>query len=691
MHFLRNFALLFFILNATALIGQDRYANLTALLKNFPEEKIEREIYSIYNRQNPKSTQERLELKLWKFCMLDSFNLEVPAHNLAQELQTSVPKMEGSLRYTIYQHLGEDCFEKADYKNAIAYNLKTTRLESVSEQGKAAANRTIGLSYVKLSQFNTAIRYLKKSVDGFTLINNRKGLSSALMTLGNAYKSQKKFDLALQTYEKSLEIAIETKNARYMAGNYNNMGSAYRHKGEIQKAIDYYLKALDINIESGNKQWESFNYNNLANCYADIKNDRTALVYFEKSQVIKIEMGDSIALMETYNGMSQAYSRLKEYKKGFDYLYEYTQMKERFDLADQTRMLAESEGKYNTAKKQDEIEKLQALQELESLKNDQLELKAERNRIFFILLGCIGLLMIGGLIYLYRSNKTRQRLNEALSSANKDISMKNSEIIDSINYATQIQKASLPNLSEAATNFISYELFFAPKDIVSGDFYFSYKSGSKTYFGLGDCTGHGVPGAMVSLIGLNAFEKVVSDNPDLGASEIIEKVNLSVIQSLYRGEEINDGMDVSFCIIDEQKKTAHYVGANHTSYLLRRNSGSSTDLGFLERASNDNFTLFQMNGARRPIGKSYSKEKFFQVDFDLKAGDKIILGTDGYADQFGGKKGKKLKKSGLVSSLINSSSLPLHEQMEKLKNIFLSWKGLNEQVDDVCILIAEVK
>ncbi len=687
----RYFLFIATILATHIMYGQNKYANLTVLLKNVPQELVEEKIYSIYNSQNPSTANDRLELKFWKFCMLDSFQLEKPAHNLAKILQSSVPKLKTSNRYLVYERIADDFYANADFKNAIAVSLKTIRSSGIEIKGKASANRLIGLSYSKLKQYETAKKYLNKSITLYTKINNFRGIAKAKMTLGNVFKSQKKFDKALETYLESLVIAEEIDDSRLVAGNLNNMGSAYRQKGDIQRGIEYYLKALEINKKSGNRQWESFNYNNLANCYDDLNQDEKALEYFKKSSEIKLELGDSIALMETYFGMSNAYANLKDYKSGYDYLFEYNKMKERFDLADQARLLAESEGKYNTAKKQVQIDELEAQKELELLKNEQLELKAERNRMFFIFLGCIGLLLFGGLIYLYRSNKTRQRLNEALSSANKDISLKNTEIIDSINYATQIQRASLPNMVDSSTKRISFELFFAPKDIVSGDFYFSYSNGSKTFFGLGDCTGHGVPGAMVSLIGLNAFEKVVNDKSELQASKIVEEVNESVIQSLYRGEEINDGMDVSFCVVDEKDMTAQFVGANHTAYLLRTKNETTEYVEYPLREENDDFKLYQLNGARRPIGKSYSQEAFFQIEIPLRVGDRIIVGTDGYADQFGGPKGKKMKKMGLISTLIKSASLPVDQQLERLKMEFYSWKGLHEQVDDVCVLIAEVK
>lgn len=399
MSYLKIILLFFIVSTSISLEAQDKYANLTLLLKNVSNENAEVEIYSIYNRQKPKTSDDRLDLKFWKFSMLDSFEIEGPASNLAKMLQSSVEKLSSKKRYLVYESLAKAYYSDGDFKNAISYSLKTIRSPQAEGKGKAAANRLVGLSYTKLKQYENGISYLKESIEQWKVLEDSKGIASATMTLGNAYKSQKRFDLALEKYVESLVIAEEIDDSRLVAGNLNNMGSAYRQKGDIQRGIEYYLKALDINAKSGNKQWESFNYNNLANCYNDLGEDRKAIEFFKKSSDMKIELGDSVALMQTYFGMSEAYRNLKDYKNGYYFLFEYNRMKERFDLADQSRLLAESEGKYSTAQKQDQIDNLEAQKEVEKLKNEKLELKAQQNRVFFILLGCVGLLLLGGLVF----------------------------------------------------------------------------------------------------------------------------------------------------------------------------------------------------------------------------------------------------------------------------------------------------
>ena len=194
---------------------------------------------------------------------------------------------------------------------------------------------------------------------------------------------------------------------------------------------------------------------------------------------------------------------------------------------------------------------------------------------------------------------------------------------------------------------------------------------------------------------MNSLEKVVRETTHTTTGQMVESLNQHVLESLDHGSTtINDGMDVSFCELDHENNLLRFTGANHSAYIIRHNS--LMDEAILDEQIHlklhiDSHSLLCLNGTRRPIGRSISQEPFSQVSIKLMKGDRIVLFSDGYADQIGGENAKKLKKGALLDFLIRSSELNVSEQSEFMKEQFDKWKGNLEQVDDVCMLFVEVK
>lgn len=353
----------------------------------------------------------------------------------------------------------------------------------------------------------------------------------------------------------------------------------------------------------------------------------------------------------------------------------------------------------NTVREQQEMRQTRS----RSLRNAY---KTNQNILFWALL--LGFSAVVGVIILGNLNRGKKKKLKELSSTHfkvqdanislelalKEIGLKNKQIIDSINYANYIQRAALPDLEHLDTTPFSLHLFFSAKDIVSGDFYFAYTYSDRFFFGIGDCTGHGVPGAMVSLVGMNSIEKVVRDTSGNDTTSMLAAINHAMGQSLDRGNEsLHDGMDLSFCLFDKNSHQLTFSGANHDAYLLRKTAESTCDLPdesdyIMLVNSSETHQLFRLKGVRRPVGKTYSTKTFESVECLLQPGDRIVLTTDGYFDQLGGGRDKKLKKAGLHERILASAALPSEEQKAFLSNEFVQWKGKNEQVDDVCLLIA---
>jgi serine phosphatase RsbU (regulator of sigma subunit) len=267
--------------------------------------------------------------------------------------------------------------------------------------------------------------------------------------------------------------------------------------------------------------------------------------------------------------------------------------------------------------------------------------------------------------------------NEEVTHQKELVEEKQKEIIDSINYAKRIQQAVLTG--EDVWKKVSKEHFilFKPKDIVSGDFYWAYNTpNNRSVFALADCTGHGVPGGFMSMLGNSFLNEIVVENKIFKADEILNKLRSKIIQALEQkgGTQQKDGMDISLCVWNKLDNTLEFAGANNPLWLVRKNENAVTE-------------LVEVKADKMPIGTYLENEvPFSSTTIQLQKGDIIFLCTDGYADQFGGPKGKKYKYKPLIDSLIKNYNLSMEEQKVAAEIAFNDWKNHHEQVDDVSLI-----
>lgn len=259
------------------------------------------------------------------------------------------------------------------------------------------------------------------------------------------------------------------------------------------------------------------------------------------------------------------------------------------------------------------------------------------------------------------------------------IEIKNKETLDSINYAKRIQKALIPSEESFTSNFKDAFALWEPKDIISGDFYWastakttydSVENSELTVFCVGDCTGHGVPGAIISVIGLKLLNLSITTPSINNTAEALDFLHQQFSKTFHSNNDyiIRDGMDVGICAIDSTKNKLYFSGAKNGVYIVRRDE------------------LFELKGDKQSIGSDSQISNYTLQTFDLEEGDAVYLYSDGYADQFGGPKGKKFMYKSLKQTLTANSHLPMNEQKSELLNAFNTWKGELEQTDDVCIV-----
>jgi serine phosphatase RsbU (regulator of sigma subunit) len=264
---------------------------------------------------------------------------------------------------------------------------------------------------------------------------------------------------------------------------------------------------------------------------------------------------------------------------------------------------------------------------------------------------------------------TRGKAEKLVDDQNVLLEEKNKEITDSINYAQHIQKAILPSQEFISNHLSDSFIIYMPKSIVSGDFYWMQEKNEQLFFAVGDCTGHGVPGAMLSVIAQNILNRIVFSFPLLTPSQILDKASEFMEAALTQGGgQMRDGMDIALCSLNKKTMELEYAGANNPLYII----------------SNNELKEFKAN--KEPIGKFETKAPFSNNKIQLQKGDAIYLFSDGFADQFGGPNGKKFKYKTLKELLLSVHQKSNEEQKNSIITVFEKWKGNMEQVDDVCLL-----
>jgi serine phosphatase RsbU (regulator of sigma subunit) len=263
--------------------------------------------------------------------------------------------------------------------------------------------------------------------------------------------------------------------------------------------------------------------------------------------------------------------------------------------------------------------------------------------------------------------------NSQLNEAYVEIEEQKKHIMDSIYYARRIQTAILPSFQQLDSKLKNHFIFYLPKDIVSGDFYWMTEADGLVMIAAVDCTGHGVPGAFMSIVGYNQLHNAVSVKKARKGSDILNELNEGVISTLNENtseSSIKDGMDMTLCVFDFSKGIVDFAGANNPMILIRDNK------------------LIKYKGDRLPIGAfvEHRKQLFTSNIIDIMEGDMIYLFSDGYADQFGGPEDKKFFISRFEELLFDIHKKPLEEQKEVLKTTLYDWMGSNDQVDDILVI-----
>ncbi len=638
---------------------------------------------------------------------------------------------------------------KNSNEDKISYYLQSLAIceKSNNRAGEANCHLFIGYVYFNQSEFNKSKDQLLKAQKIFREIGNDDELSNSYLMMGELNHRQNKLDESLKNYLIALDISKKTGNIFQQGVYYEYIGNCYIDLGNYPKAIENHFASLKVSEKLKDVKGVGDSYGDIAFIYSDMKDYPKSLInfqealhkykefgmpeyianayrdvagtnyklnkydlalnYYDSALVIyqkekdnlqiartwllmsdvyakKHDAGSSInnlnktialskkhefleLLRDSYKKLTDIYVSQNDYKKAHTNYVLYTQLKDSLvNSGDETAENVEAiHSKFNKEKAEQE----KALQEA-ILAQKEAQIKQEKTQRY-ALYGGLSIFILFG-IFMYNRYKITQKQKRLIEKQKHLVEEKNKEIRDSINYAERIQRSFLATNEQLSANLNEHFVLFTPKDVVSGDFYWaSQLSNGNFALVTADSTGHGVPGAIMSILNISSLEKAIGQGI-AEPSNILNDTRTTIIERLKKDgspEGGKDGMDCSLISFTPGKHKMTWSGANNAVWIVRED------------------TLIELKPDKMPVGR-HEKDTvaFTQHEFDLQKGDMIYTLTDGYADQFGGPKGKKFMYKQLKEKLVLISHKTLAEQKSELLNVLNEWMRNTEQVDDITII-----
>ncbi|HEY0029965.1 MAG TPA: tetratricopeptide repeat protein [Bacteroidia bacterium] len=557
--------------------------------------------------------------------------------------------------------------QEGKYPEALDYQLRSLKtfeeLKDMKGIGRNYSN--IGLIYGRMGNDSMALEYYFKALKLNKELDVMDAVAANFANIGNIYSAQKKYLPALDYLNKSVKIDEDLGDLHGMASGYTSLGNVYKAMGDRKRAKEYYENALKINQEQDDKIGIISNSLGMGSISLDNADYTAAVTYFQQAFDLAKLSGLRVELSEASRNLAQAYEKKNDYKNAYHYHTLYSQIKDSMLNQESTKQIAEMATKYESDKKEMQITSLNKDNEI--LTKDQKLKETQLNKQMIINYAVVAglILVLAFAFFVARSYRQKQAANLLLEEKNAMIEEKNKDITDSINYAKRIQFTLLAQNEILTENLKEHFVLFQPKDIVSGDFYWAIKKEDRFYLAVCDSTGHGVPGAFMSLLNISFLNEAITEKNMAQPNEILDHVRKRLIENVSQ-DGAQDGMDGILLCFEHGKIT--YSAAHNSPVLVRNN------------------TLTLLPGDKMPVGKGEKSHPFTLHTIDKQKGDALYFYTDGYPDQFGGPAGKKFKYKKLDELLVSVSAKSVQEQQSILTSTLNSWKGNLEQVDDILLI-----
>lgn len=554
---------------------------------------------------------------------------------------------------------------------------------------------SIGQIYNESGEYEMAIKYYKKCLKLCKETNFEVGIAAITINLGSCYQNNKQYEKAIEYFEEGIVLSKKIDNKTYWANALNNIGTITKEKGDFDKAMEYYLNALQLREEVGDKEGLASTLANMG--YLKFKKGDTysGIQDLKKAYDLAMEINAIYTIRDASEYLKEVYQSIGNFADALFYYEAFITAKDSLESENNKNELIRHEFKYAYEKQaaEDSVKTAEEKKVRDAqIAQQDAEIKAKNNMQYMLFGGLALVIVFAG--FMYNRFKITQKQKGIIEEQKHIVEEKHKEITDSINYAERIQRSFLAskelldeNLSPSGGDGVSlsnsgegggYFVYFQPKDVVSGDFYFASQLNNENFaYACADSTGHGVPGAIMSILNISSLEKSIELKTE--PADILNETRKIIIERLKKdgsAEGGKDGMDCSLIVLNKEKNKLTYSAANNPIWVIRLSTSSGTK-----------FDLIELKPDKMPVGKhDRDQTPFTQNEFELQKGDLIYTLTDGMPDQFGGPKAKKYKYTKLKEFLISIAGLPMETQHQKLQEEFENWKGYLEQVDDVCII-----
>lgn len=599
---------------------------------------------------------------------------------------------------SVHNNLGLVYWRQGDLAKALEeFQISAKLREKLGDTyGMASSFTNMGIIHFYQEEIDKAQEYWEKALEIWKKIGNNAGIEETLNNLGAIYAAEKDYEKAIYYFNQSLEVKVKTGNKRGIAMTYSNIGSIFDMAGKSKMAYDYYLKAFNLSREINDRSSMAacFEYMGISQAHAG--NIDLAKIYIDSAVTLSREIGEFQHVMKTYQTFSQALDSIKMPELAYQYYKQYVSWKDSLMTIDKEEKIAELQTLYETEKKEQELNLKSA-----ELKQKDTDLKQKRYQNYALILGlCIVFLVV---LLIARSYRIKKKANNLLAIKNTEIENKNRKlnevnsklsiqkeemqaqaeqlaqivseleksnlmISDSLHYAERIQKAIVTSEATLQTKYPDSFVIFKPKYIVSGDFLWFSSIENTSFIVSADCTGHGVPGAFMSMIGYTLLNEIIKQKREHSPAAILSTLGMRLNETLkHQNEEINDGMDVTICSVSEDKKitiaSANQCFITISNGVLQEHWGDINSIGGFFSVSNKT---------------EISEHKFENID-------SLYLFSDGITDQFGGPKNEKFQLKKLKDLLGGISEETMAEQKKRIMSTFDEWKAGNTQLDDILV------
>lgn len=534
--------------------------------------------------------------------------------------------------------------------------LITTVENTHYQKGLADCYKILGYCLWRFSNYPESLHYSSLALDIYQQIGDKKNESDTLNNVGAVYMFQNEHQKRLEVNIKCKQLRQEAEDLEGVASSEGNIGETYMEMGDYHNATNCFNNVLlDENASPQGLAWA---YHNLGKIDLTKKSFNSALFNFTKGLEISLSVNYNVLITDSYIEIAKVYVSNKDYEnalinilKGLEVSIKIGAKEGERDALKYIALVYEKLGDYKNAYE---------YHKKFNLIDHQINKEAEIERL--------------------KSTQLQVAFNK--------IEEQKKELVDSIKYAKLIQKAVLKR-DQKQKLLQNYFVFFQPKDIVSGDFYWYFEKDDEYYLCVADCTGHGVPGAFLTMLGTSFLNEIISVNNDLSPAEILTELRHKFIYALNQSQNsINkDGMDISLVKFDSTNQTMTWAGANNPIFIIRdKNFGALETSSKVKTMENKTYVLYEIKPDKQPISISKQLLPFTNHKIKLNANDRYYIFSDGYVDQFGGKFEKKYLSINFKKLLLNIQNEDMFSQKRLLKKSFLDWKNQLEQIDDVCVI-----